>query len=164
MLPKPAQPDGIPIWVSGRQEGPMKRAAELGDGWHPYMYTPQRCRDSFFRVKELAENAGRTLPADYTFACFIYVSLFDDLAEARKRAVAELKYRYDQEFDHLVDKYCAYGPPARVAEFLQDFIEAGANYLILAPIIPPENRREHLERFSEHVLPVLKNMEPGKVL
>ena len=37
MLPTPVQPGGIPIWVSGRQEGPMKRAARIGDGWHPYM-------------------------------------------------------------------------------------------------------------------------------
>ncbi|MGI9305057.1 MAG: TIGR03619 family F420-dependent LLM class oxidoreductase, partial [Gammaproteobacteria bacterium] len=65
MLPRPVQPNGIPIWVSGRQEGPMKRAATLGDGWHPYMYTPKRCNESFHRVRELAEEAGRTLPADY---------------------------------------------------------------------------------------------------
>ena len=142
----------------------MRRAARLGDGWHPYMYTPDRCRESFFRVKEMAEEAGRTLPDDYVFACFIYLSMYDDVDEARRRAVDELKYRYDQEFDHLVDKYCAYGPPERVADYLRQYIEAGANYLILAPIMPPDDRRNHLERLAEHVLPVLKSTEPGKVL
>ncbi len=164
MLPKPVQPNGIPIWVAGRQEAPMKRAARLGDGWHPYMYTPERCRDSFFKVKEFAEEAGRDLPSDYTFACFIYTALYDDIVDARARAVAELKYRYGQEFDHLVDKYCGYGPPTRIAEYLQKYIEAGANYLILAPIMPPKDRRRHLERYAEQVLPVLEGMEPGKVL
>ena len=49
-------------------------------------------------------------------------------------------------------------------EYLQKYIEAGANYLILAPIMPPEDRRGHLERYAEQVLPVLAGMEPGKVL
>lgn len=163
MLPTPVHPGGPPIWVSGRQDAPMRRAATLGDGWHPYMYTPDRCRASFLRVREMAQEAGRTLPDDYVFACFIYLSMHDDVDEARRRAVDELKYRYDQEFDHLVDKYCAYGPPERVADYLREYIEAGANYLILAPIMPPDDRRNHLERLAEHVLPVLKNTEPGKV-
>lgn len=163
MLPTPVQPK-LPIWVSGRQEGPMKRAATLGDGWHPYMYTANRCRESFLRVRELAEEAGRILPADYTFACFIYVSLHDDVAEARRRAVEEMSYRYEQDFGELVDKYCAYGPPERVVDYLKDFVEAGANYLILAPIMPPGERHAHLEKLSSEVLPSLRAMEPGKIL
>lgn len=163
MLPTPVQPN-LPIWVSGRQEGPMKRAATLGDGWHPYMYTAQRCRDSFLRVKELAEEAGRTLPKNYTFACFIYVCLHDDVAEARRHAVDEMSYRYDQDFGELVDKYCAYGPPDRILENLKGYVEAGANYLILAPIIPPDERRAHLEKLGTEVLPALQAMEPGRVL
>ena len=112
----------------------------------------------------MANEAGRTLSDDYVFAIFIYVCIGDDAGSAREVTVNELKYRYDQEFDHLVDKYCGYGPPARIAEYLQKYIEAGANYLILAPIMPPEDRRGHLERYAEQVLPVLAGMEPGKVL
>ena len=33
MLPAPTQPGGPPIWVCGRQERPMRRAARLADGW-----------------------------------------------------------------------------------------------------------------------------------
>jgi probable F420-dependent oxidoreductase len=163
MLPTPVQPK-LPIWVSGRQEAPMRRAATLGDGWHPYMYTANRCRESFLRIEEMADEAGRTLPKDYTFACFIYVSWHDDVAEARRRAVDELSYRYDQDFGELVDKYCAYGPPERIIEYLKDYVEAGANYLILAPIMPPDERHAHLEKLGTEVLPALQAMEPGKVL
>jgi probable F420-dependent oxidoreductase len=164
MLPTPVQPGGPPIWVSGRQDGPMKRAARLGDGWHPYMYTAKRCRESFLQVKEFAEEAGRTLPDDYVFAVFVYVALHDDLAEARRRGVEELSYRYEQDFSELVDKYCAYGPPERVADFLAPYVEAGVNYFILAPIMPPEKRRTHLERIAGEVLPTLEKMEPGRVI
>ena len=69
--------------------------ATIADGWNPYMYTADRCRDSFNKVKEYAEEAGRQLPKDYVFACFIYTALFDDEKEARQWGVKELSYRYD---------------------------------------------------------------------
>lgn len=163
MLPTPVQPGGPPIWVSGRQEGPMRRAATLGDGWHPYMFTAERCHDSFIKVKQLARDAGRVLPADYVFACFIYVSLDDDREKARSRAIKELTYRYDQDFSDLVDKYCAFGPSQAVIDYLAKYIEAGVNYFILAPIMPPERRREHLEQLATKVLPALEGMETGQV-
>ncbi|MEX0922450.1 MAG: LLM class flavin-dependent oxidoreductase [Rhodovibrionaceae bacterium] len=164
MLPKPVTPGGPPIWVSGRQDAPMRRAATIGDGWHPYMYTADRCHTSFHQVKEFAEEAGRTLPKDYTFACFIYVSLGDDEQAARQRGIEELSYRYDQDFSELVDKYCAYGSSARVADYLAKYIEAGANYLILAPIMPPDQRRSHLEQLATEVVPELNKIAPGKII
>ena len=164
MLPTPVTPGGPPIWVSGRQEPPMRRAATIGDGWHPYMYTADRCHTSFHQVKEFAEEAGRELPKDYTFACFIYVSLYDDENEARERGIKELSYRYEQDFSELVDKYCAYGSPARVVDYLSKYIEAGANYLILAPIMPPDQRRSHLERLATEVVPELNKIAPGKII
>lgn len=164
MLPKPVTPGGPPIWVSGRQDAPLRRAALIGDGWHPYMYTADRCRQSFLQVKEVAEGAGRKLPKDYTFACFIYVALFDDEKEARERGIKELSYRYNQDFSELVDKYCAYGSPQKVIDYLARYVEAGANYLILAPIMPPDQRRSHLDRLAREVVPALEKIEPGRVL
>lgn len=164
MLPRPANPGGqIPIWVSGRQDGPMRRAARLGDGWHPYMYTADRCRESFLKVKEYAGEIGRTLPSDYVWAVFIYVALDDDVKVAREQGIKEMSYRYDQDFTDLVDKYCAFGPPAKVVDYLARYIEAGVNYLILAPIMPPDRRSEHLERLSREVVSVLDRIEPGRV-
>jgi alkanesulfonate monooxygenase SsuD/methylene tetrahydromethanopterin reductase-like flavin-dependent oxidoreductase (luciferase family) len=141
----------------------MRRAATLGDGWHPYMYTADQCRESFVKVKSFAEEAGRTLPDDYVWAVFIYTSLFDDVKEARKYCVDEMSYRYDQDFSKLVDKYAAFGPPEKIAEELAAYIEAGVNYFILAPIMPPDQRRAHLERLAHEVLPALEKIEPGRV-
>lgn len=164
MLPRPVTPGGPPIWVSGRQDAPMRRAATIGDGWNPYMYTADRCNASFNQVKAFAEEAGRELPKDYVFACFIYVALFDDEAEGRAWGVKELSYRYEQDFTDLVDKYCAYGGSEKVKDYLARYIEAGCNYMILAPIMPPEKRRSHLERLANEVLPDLAKMEPTRIV
>jgi probable F420-dependent oxidoreductase len=34
-LPKPVQKPHIPIWIGGHSRHALRRAAELGDGWHP---------------------------------------------------------------------------------------------------------------------------------
>jgi len=163
LLPPPVQPGGPPIWIAGRSRPAMRRAATLGDGWLPYMYTPEQCRDSFSTVKYMAAQAGRTLPADYAFACFIYCSMYDDVGEARDRAIEVLTYRYNQPFEKIVDKYCAFGPPNRIVELLSRYVEAGASRLFIGLIMPPEERTTHIERFAKAVMPELKKLRPASV-
>ena len=52
--PAPVQPGGPPIIVAGRKEPAMRRAATLGDGWFPYLYSPRRYAASVDTV-----HAGR---------------------------------------------------------------------------------------------------------
>ena len=41
LKPLPIQKPRPPIWVSGRSDAAMRRAAKYADGWLPYMYTPE---------------------------------------------------------------------------------------------------------------------------
>jgi len=163
MLPLPVQPGGPPIWVSGRTDAAIQRAAWLGDGFHPYMYTPDRCRQAFQKVRAHAREIDRELPPDYVFAVFQYVSLGEDPEEARARGVRELSYRYDQDFSELVGKYCIYGPATRIVEGLRAYAAAGVSYFILAPIMDPARRRQELERYAGGVLPEIEKMSAAVV-
>ena len=64
-LPKPVQRGGIPIWVGGHTDGALRRAATLGDGWHPIALRPPGLLvpDEYAaKVKQLhayADAAGR---------------------------------------------------------------------------------------------------------
>jgi alkanesulfonate monooxygenase SsuD/methylene tetrahydromethanopterin reductase-like flavin-dependent oxidoreductase (luciferase family) len=61
MEPKPATLGGPPIWIGGRAEAALKRAAHHGDGWMPYVLTPKRIADGLEFIAREATKVGRKL-------------------------------------------------------------------------------------------------------
>ena len=57
--PKPVQKPHIPIWVGGSSPGALRRAATLGDGWHPSGMSPEEYSLGKREVEDLAKAAGR---------------------------------------------------------------------------------------------------------
>ncbi len=159
MLPPPYQKGGPPLWVCGRSDPAMRRAARMGDGWQPYMYTAEQLGESITKVHDFADEAGRILPDDFAFTSFVYISQHDDVQEARNRAIEQLSYRFNMPFEKIVDKYCAYGPADRIIENLAEYVQHGANHLIVALVMPEEERMEYVARFAEEILPALQKMQ-----
>ncbi|MGH1484078.1 MAG: LLM class flavin-dependent oxidoreductase [Geminicoccales bacterium] len=159
MLPPPVQPGGPPLWVCGRSDPAMRRAARLGDGWQPYMYTAEQLKVSVDKVRGFADEAGRELSEDFAYASFMYVSMHNEADEARNRAIEQLTYRFNMPFEKIVDKYCAYGPSDRIIEMLGAYVEAGANNIIIGLVMPPEERMDYVEKFAAEILPALQTMK-----
>ncbi len=156
MQPGPYQKGGPPLWVCGRSDPAMKRAAKYGDGWQPYMYTADLLAESVDKVRGFADDIGRELPQDFAFTTFMYVSMHDDVQEGRNRAIEQLNYRFNMPFEKIVDKYCAYGPTDRIIEELANYVKAGANNLIIALVMPEEERMDYVAKFATEILPVLQ--------
>jgi probable F420-dependent oxidoreductase len=57
--PKPAQKPHIPLWIGGPSPGALKRAATLGDGWHPSGVSAEDYSISRREIEKLARAAGR---------------------------------------------------------------------------------------------------------
>src|SRR5919201_5062296 len=57
--PKPLQKPHIPLWIGGSSPGAMRRAATMGDGWHPSGMSPEEFRAGREEVRQLATAAGR---------------------------------------------------------------------------------------------------------
>jgi probable F420-dependent oxidoreductase len=159
MQPGPYQKGGPPLWVCGRSDPAMKRAAKYGDGWQPYMYTAAQVAESVVKIKGFADDIGRELPVDFAITTFLYVSMDEDVQMARNKAIEQLSYRFNMPFEKIVDKYCAYGPAERIIEELQTYVDAGTNNLIVALVMPEDERMNYVAKFSEEILPILHNMD-----
>jgi alkanesulfonate monooxygenase SsuD/methylene tetrahydromethanopterin reductase-like flavin-dependent oxidoreductase (luciferase family) len=64
-LPKPVQKPHPPIWVGGQSRRAIRRAAELGDAWHPVgtipaaPLEPRELAEDLAALRHYAERAGR---------------------------------------------------------------------------------------------------------
>ena len=91
---------GPPIIVSGRQPVAMRRAARAGDGWMPYLYSPERYAESVATIRTEAERLGRDLSGFEWFA-YVFVSLDDDPARARRAALDFFGGTYRDDYDRV---------------------------------------------------------------
>ena len=149
--PAPTQPGGPPIVVTGRRPVAMRRAARLGDGWMPYLYSPERYASSAAVITDEAARIGRDLTG-FGWYAYVFVSLDDDPATARRDAAAFLGGTYKSDFDAMLDRVACAGDVEQVVERLAAFVDAGAEHLVLVPCTRPQ---ETARRLLTEVLPRL---------
>ena len=58
MRPRPAE-GAIPIWIGGRTEAGARRAARIGDAWHPSHFTVEELRNWIPTLRTYCAEAGR---------------------------------------------------------------------------------------------------------
>lgn len=152
--PAPHQPGGPPIIVAGRRPLAMRRAATLGDGWMPYLYSARRYAESVERIRTFAADAGRDL-ADFEWCAFVFVNAGADRQSARDDAAALLGGNYHQDFDAMLDRVAVAGTIDDVIAGLQTYRDAGVNHLVLAPA-SRDDRQSLVRRLLDHVVPALR--------
>lgn len=108
--PKPVH--RIPIWIGGRSAAAYRRAALVGDGWHPARATLSEVRDGIARVRREAERGGRD-PDTLIFSMGCVVDVLDE-AENPPPPTRDL-----------------IGAPAAVAEFVRALEALGVSHLAL---------------------------------
>jgi probable F420-dependent oxidoreductase len=156
LAPKPAQPGGPPLWIAGRSEAAMRRAGRFGDGYFPYLFSPDRFREGLAKAREYAEKAGRD-PNVISGAIYQFVALADTYDEGKKAAIEDLSRRYNQPFDKIVDRYVVMGNADNCARRLADFAEAGVEHFVLVPIIRAfADFMPHVEAYARDVVPNLR--------
>lgn len=128
--PAPARPGGPPIVVTGRRPAAMRRAARLGDGWMPYLYSAQRYARSVVTIREAAAAEGRSL-SGFLWMAYVMVAVDSSQEKARQRAARFLGATYAQDFTELVDRVAVAGTLEAVVERLGAFVHAGARHLVL---------------------------------
>ena len=159
--PSPAQAGGPPILVAGRKEPAMRRAARLGDGWMPYLYSPQRYAASVAVIRQAAADSGRDL-SGFEWYAYIFVSVDDDGDRARQEVAGFLGGTYRQDFAAMVTRVAVAGTPAEVVAQLTAFVDAGARHLIIAPA-SRERRWAVVRRLVDDILPEVRRIASSAV-
>ena len=155
LRPLPIQKPRPPIWVSGRTDAAMKRAAKYGDGWLPYMYTPEHLANSIEKIKTFGEEVGTDL-SDFTFALYIFSAVHEDNDTAVKYAADRLSKQYAQDFSQLVHKYALAGDPDKCKARLQEYIDAGASAVFVSSACPDDYIDTNLEMLAKTVIPAFR--------
>lgn len=150
MEPRPMQTPHPPIWVGGRSDAALRRAAQLGDAWLAYFVSPRRFRASLDTIA--AQRDARASGAFHA-GLVLYVCLAPSREEGRATAAAHLANEYHQSFEAMVDQFCAVGRAADCIETIRQFVAAGVDHVAVIPTVPPDRVAEHLTRIAEEIVP-----------
>ena len=156
LLPQPVQKPHPPIWVSGRSDAAMRRAALLGDGWYPYLFTVRRLRRSNEAIREIAAEAGRDL-SGFHWGLNQPTSIMEDPGQALAQAVENVGQRYvtpERSAEDIARALCISGTPEDCVQAIHERIDAGVreiNFSFLAP--EADQFYQQMELFSSRVMP-----------
>ena len=126
------QAGGPPLIVSGRKEPAMRRAALRGDGWMPYLVSPDAYARSVATVRAEAEAAGRDL-AGFEWVLYLYCSVRADGDRARDDVTRFLGGAYGDKAPQMLERIAPAGTPEEVAAKVQTYIDAGARHIVISP-------------------------------
>jgi probable F420-dependent oxidoreductase len=138
-LPKPVQKPSIPIWIGGHSKQALRRAGELGDGWHPIGGVPTIPLEPADVTRDLAvlrayaEKAGRDPAA-------IRVALKGSLFDREKQITPGKRRRFT-------------GAAEEIANDIRDYGKAGVDTMIFDVRRPsPAETLERMEWMAKAVI------------
>lgn len=132
--PKPLQKPYVPIWVGGASPGAKRRAALLGDGWHPNAMSADDFARGCQEIREMASASGRD-PAALSMSVRVAVQV-GRAAEGANRLAPE---------------------PGQLIPALSAYEKAGADHAVLAlDSGDVDALGETMDRIARDVLPRFK--------
>ena len=156
LLPRPVQKPHPPIWVAGRSDAAMRRAATQGDGWYPYLFTVRRLRSSIEMVRNYATEAGRDLTG-FHWGVLQPTVIGEDRTEALALAVAKVGRRYampERSAEDIALALCIAGTAQDCIKGIEERVEAGVRDFDLMLLAEDEkDLYRRMESFARLVLP-----------
>ena len=152
--PPPVQRPHPPIWVSGRHDKAIRRAARFGDWWMPYLYSPEQLAKSVMALREHCDALDRD-PGEISSALFCFLHAHPDGARARRIAADTVGATYQQDFGPMAERYLVAGTPAECTRRLGEYASAGADGIVLMLACTRDEFAGMARRVQEEILPDL---------
>lgn len=139
-----------PIWIGGRTDASVERAARVGDGWMGIFLDPVQYAERLRALANATSKEGRgvedILPSLYVWTC-----IADTTQIAREKASIVSAF-YNLPFEKL-ERYVVYGSTEDCAARFRAFEEAGVRHFAVAPI--SDDAQDQMTRLTAEVLPLL---------
>jgi len=159
LSPHPLQQPHPPIWVAGRSNAAMRRAALLGDGWYPYLFSVGRLRSSNEAVRRHAAEAGRDM-SGFHWGVMQPTAIAADRREAVALAVTNIGQRYvtpGRSAEEMAQALCLAGTAEECIAGIEARIEAGVRDFVLGFLASDDtDRLRQMELFARRVLPYFR--------
>ena len=159
---RPVQQPRPRIWVGGRlggqgksRDAALKRTARYGDGWLPYLITPEQYATGLQRLEQYASEQGRDA-ATFAHAAQIYVAIYDTKNDALVAAMQTTARGYGLD-EAQVERFCVIGTATDVIERLKQCAEAGVRYFVVQWSCLPSDVQRNIEVFAKEVMPALRD-------
>lgn len=149
MEPKPVQKPHPPVWFGGSAPAGMRRAVRHGDGFMGAgSQTTAQFAGQVKVVREELSAQGRA-PETFRIGKRVYVHVEDDAAGGRRRLEEALTRHYGRGgwSEHILA-----GPPEVCTEGISAVVDAGAELILLNPLLEDA---QQLERLAAEVIPAL---------
>jgi probable F420-dependent oxidoreductase len=150
--PAPVRKPNPPIWVAGRREVAMRRAARFGEGWMPYMYSAAMLAESIQTIAGLRDDA---LPPIESGA-YLWSCVHEDREVAFDHAMKTLAKTYKQDFSEKAESYLVVGDPDHCVERVLEYVRAGATRIIFANACPSHYVDRHVDLLATRVVPAVR--------
>lgn len=135
--PKPAQAGGPPIYVGGSSDAAIRRAATLGDGWHPVGLEPAALAAGVEKLREWSQR--------------------DDLVVSLRGHVAMGASSSVYESSSGSRRYRLAGSPDEIAAAIANYADAGLNHLVCYFAHDTADQLvEQVEGFARDVMPKVR--------
>lgn len=156
MLPKPQPRPGL--LIGGYVDRVLRRVATLGDGWLTYFYTAEAFTESWRKICQYAEDAGRD-PGELRNVSQLPICIGKSKEDAQARTGPWLASYFDTpDWSDATPDSAITGTPEQCAEQLQAHIDAGVQEICL---VPHGYEKEQVERFAAEVVPLLGAGNPA---
>jgi probable F420-dependent oxidoreductase len=132
-LPKPVQQPHPPLWIGGRSDAAIRRAARVGDAWHPSHLTVDELRQQIAELRAECERAGRSP---------------DQVLVTTRRKLARSASTPEAEHDRVLQ-----GDAGAIAATVAELEQVGvAHLLVELPGASEAELLESLDSFGREVL------------
>jgi alkanesulfonate monooxygenase len=150
MQPKPVQRPRPTILLGGYADVVFKRIAQHADGWLTYLYRPESFAESWRKLREYADQAGRD-PDGLLNVSQVPICVADSYQEADRRAKRFVERYLDvPPWSQATAESAIRGTPEQCAEQIAEHASVGVQELVL---IPTDYDRDQVEVIGRELLP-----------